>query len=71
MHQDRKIVVLTTQDTEKLHDKVLSDVPEMEDRLDVTWLNGSRIIDQTLRNVQVDDAYSIYILGEDDEIDHD
>lgn len=71
VHQDRKIVVLTTQDTEKLHDKVLSDVPEMEDRLDVTWLNGSRIIDQTLKNVQVDDAYSIYILGEDDEIDHD
>lgn len=71
VHQDRKIVVLTTQDTEKLHDKVLSDVPEMEDKLDVTWLNGSRIIDQTLRNVQVDDAYSIYILGEDDEIDHD
>lgn len=71
VHQNRKIVVLTTQDTEKLHDKVLSDVPEMEDRLDVTWLNGSRIIEQTLRNVQVDDAYSIYILGEDDEIDHD
>lgn len=71
VHQDRKIVVLTTQDTEKLHDKVLSDVPEMEDKLDVTWLNGSRIIGQTLRNVQVDDAYSIYILGEDDEIDHD
>lgn len=71
VHQNRKIVVLTTQDTEKLHDKVLSDIPEMEDILDVTWLNGSRIIEQTLRNVQADDAYSIYILGEDDEIDHD
>lgn len=71
VHKNRKIVVLTTQDTEKLHDKVLSDVPELEDRLDVTWLNGSRIIDQTLRNVQIEEAYSIYILGEDDEIDHD
>lgn len=71
VHQNRKIVILTTQDTEKLHDKILSDVPEMEDRLDVTWLNGSRIIEQTLRNVQIDEAYSIYILGEDDEIDHD
>lgn len=71
VHQNRKIVVLTTQDTENLHDKILSDVPEMEEKLDVTWLNGSRIIDQTLRNVQIDEAYSIYILGEDDEIDHD
>lgn len=71
VHQNRKIVVLTTQDTEALHDKVLSDVPEMEDRLDVTWLNGSRIIAQTLKNVQIADAYSIYILGEEDEIDHD
>lgn len=71
VHQNRKIVVLTTQDTENLHDKILSDVPEMEEKLDVTWLNGSRIIDQTLRNVQIDEAYSIYILGEDDEVDHD
>lgn len=71
VHQNRKIVVLTTQDTEKLHDKMLSDIPEFEDRIDVTWLNGSRVIEQTLRNVQVDEAYSIYILGEDDEVDHD
>ncbi len=71
VHQNRKIVVLTTQDTEKLHDKILSDIPEFESRLDVTWLNGSRIIEQTLRNVQVDEAYSIYILGEDNEVDHD
>lgn len=71
VHQDRKIVVLTNQDTEKLRDKMLSDIPELEESLDVTWLNGSRIIDQTLRNVQVDEAYSIYILGEDNEIDHD
>ena len=71
VHQNRKIVVLTAQDTEKLHDKILSDVPEMEGKLDVTWLNGSRIIEQTLRNVQIDEAYSIYILGEDDEVDHD
>lgn len=71
VHQNRKIVVLTTQDTEKLHDKILSDIPEFESRLDVTWLNGSRIIEQTLRNVQIDEAYSIYILGEDAEVDHD
>lgn len=71
VHQNRKIVVLTTQDTEKLHDKILSDIPDFDTRLDVTWLNGSRIIEQTLRNVQVDEAYSIYILGEDNEVDHD
>lgn len=71
VHQNRKIVVLTTQDTENLHDKMLSDIPDFDEKLDVTWLNGSRIIDQTLRNVQVDEAYSIYILGEDNEIDHD
>lgn len=71
VHQNRKIVVLTTQDTENLHDKILSDIPDFDQKLDVTWLNGSRIIDQTLRNVQVDEAYSIYILGEDNELDHD
>lgn len=71
VHQNRKIVVLTNQDTEKLHDKILSDIPEFDSKLDVTWLNGSRIIEQTLRNVQTDEAYSIYILGEDDEVDHD
>lgn len=71
VHQNRKIVVLTTQDTEKLHDNILSDIPDFDTRLDVTLLNGSRIIEQTLRNVQIDEAYSIYILGEDDEIDHD
>lgn len=71
VHQNRKIVVLTTQDTEKLHDKILSGIPEFDTQLDVTWLNGSRIIEQTLRNVQVEEAYSIYILGEDNEVDHD
>ena len=71
VHENRKIVVLTSQDTEALHDKILSDVPELEDKLDVTWLNGSRVIEQTLRNVQLDEAYSIYILGEDNELDHD
>lgn len=71
VHQKRKIVVLTTQDTEALHDKMISDIPELEDYLDVTWLNGSRIIEKTLRNVQVDEAYSIYILGENAELDHD
>lgn len=71
VHENRKIVVLTTQDTEKLHDRVLSDIPELDEMLDVTWLNGSRINEQTLTNVQVDEAYSIYILGEDNEIDHD
>lgn len=71
VHENRKIVVLTTQDTEKLHDRVLSDIPELDEMLDVTWLNGSRINEQTLMNVQVDEAYSIYILGEDNEIDHD
>mgnify|MGYP003297409714 CR=1 FL=1 len=44
VHQNRKIVVLTTQDTEKLHDKILSGIPEFDTQLDVTWLNGSRII---------------------------
>lgn len=50
---------------------MLSDIPELESRFDVTWLNGSRTIEQTLRNVQTEEAYSIYILGEDNEIDHD
>lgn len=71
VNEKRKIVVLTTMDTDALHDKIVSDIPDLDDNLDVTWLSGSRIIAQTLKNVQVDEAYSIYILGEDNEIDHD
>lgn len=70
-HESRKIVVLTTQDTEKLHDKMLSSNPGFDDVIDITWLNGSRTVEETLRNVQVSEAHSIYILGEDDETDHD
>lgn len=71
VHEERKIVVLTTTDTEKLHDRMLSAVPGFEKMLDITWLNGSRVVEDTLRNVQITEADSIYILGEDDEPDHD
>lgn len=71
VHEGRKIVVLTTMDTEKLHDRVMSAVPGFEKKLDITWLNGSRVVEDTLRNVQIAEASSIYILGEDDEPDHD
>lgn len=71
VHQSKKIVVLTTQDTEQLHDRIASDIDGVDDYLDITFLNGSRIVEQTLVNVQIDEAYSIYILGEDNEVDHD
>lgn len=70
-HGNRKIVVLTKMDAEYIHDTVLSDIPELEGHLDVTWLNGSRVIEQTLKNVHIDEAHSIYILGEDNEAEHD
>lgn len=71
VHQNKKIVVLTAQDTEQLHDRIVSDIDGVDDYLDITFLNGSRIVEQTLVNVQIDEAYSIYILGEDNEVDHD
>lgn len=71
LHGGRKIVVLTSSDIEKVHDSVISAIPELESKLDVTLLSGSRVVEETLACVQVDDAYSIYILGEDNEVDHD
>lgn len=71
IHEGKKIVVLTTQDTLELHDRIVSYIPGLQDVLDITFLNGSRVVEQTLENVQVGEAHSIYILGEDNEIDHD
>jgi len=71
VHNSRKIVILTTCDTEQLHNRISSAIPGYERELDVTLLNGSRVVEATLMRMEVDDAHSIYILGEDDETDHD
>ena len=71
IHKGKKIVVLTIQDTLDLHDRIVSYIPGLQDVLDITFLNGSRVVEQTLENVQVSEAHSIYILGEDNEVDHD
>ncbi|MCM1503082.1 MAG: hypothetical protein NC115_10525 [Bacteroidales bacterium] len=67
----RKIVILTTQDTEKLHDRIASSIPGFDRNLDVTFLNGSRAVEVTLRRLNIDDVHSIYIFGEEEENDHD
>ena len=67
----RKVVILTEYDTEKLQDSVSVKFPNYAKKLDVTFLCGLREQEETLRYVQADEAHSIYILGEDNEPDHD
>ena len=67
----KKVVVLTESDTEKLQDSVAVKFPDFAKKLDVTFMYGLREQEETLRYVQADEAHSIYILGEDNEPDHD
>lgn len=67
----RKIVILTNGDTEALQDMVAVKFPKYSKFLDITYMYGHRELEETLRYVQANEAHSIYILGEDDEIDHD
>ena len=67
----KKVVVLTENDTEKLQDSVAVKFPDYAKKLDVTFLYGLREQEETLKYVQADEAHSIYILGEDNEPDHD
>ena len=67
----KQIVVLTGSDTEKLKDSVAVKIPNIIKSLDITYLCGLREQEETLKYVQADEAHSIYILGEDDEEDHD
>ncbi len=67
----KQIVVLTTSDTEKLKDSVAVKISDIIQNLDITYLYGIREQEETLKYVQADEAHSIYILGEDNEEDHD
>ncbi len=67
----RRIVILTNKDTEALQDMVSVKYPEVSKELNVTYMYGHRELEETVRCLQADEAHSIYILGEDDEPDHD
>ena len=67
----RRVVVLTNGSTEALQDMIAVKFPMYSKFLNVTFMYGHRELEETLKCVQVDEAHSIYILGEDDEEDHD
>ena len=67
----KQVVVLTNSDTEALRDSISVKFPGYTSKLDVMFMYGSREQEEALKYVQVDEADVIYILGEDDEIDHD
>lgn len=69
--KNKKVVVLTKNDTELLQDSIKVQYPICMKELDITFLCGCREQEESLRYVQAGEAYNIYILGEDDEIDHD
>ncbi|MGM9736036.1 MAG: hypothetical protein ACI3ZL_06455 [Candidatus Cryptobacteroides sp.] len=67
----RKIVVLTSRDVEAVRAEIFSAIPEFQKKIDVTFLSGLRTVENTLRKVQIQDANTIYIIGEYDEPEHD
>lgn len=71
-NEGRKIVVLTSRDVEEVRSEIFSAIPDFQKKkLDVTFLYGLRTVEDSLINIQVPDAHTIYILGEDSEQNHD
>ena len=67
----KKFVVLTSADCESVRDNVLSHLGEEARRMDITFLYGERNDEETLYDIYIDKASHIYIVGEDNELEHD
>lgn len=69
----KEIVILTNQDAEGLWEFIMPLLTEEELKVKVklTIYHGERNIDKELRNCQVEKASMIYIIGEDEEKEHD
>ena len=67
----KKFVVFTSQDCEAVRDYITSHLSEDARRLDITFLYGERNDEDALYSIYIDKASHIYIVGEDNEQEHD
>ena len=67
----KKFVVLTTADCEAARESITSHLSPAAKKLDITFLYGERNQRDSLMSVFADKASHIYIIGEDNELEHD
>lgn len=65
-----KIVLMTSRDVEAVRELLFTDLDKAE-RGRLVLVHGSRVSAEDLKNIQVSKAKRIYLIGEDDDIDHD
>ena len=68
-HKD--IVILSTFFTPILRDSIMQQLTPQQQRLSIVFYHGSRNLDTELRACQIENASHIFILGEDNEKEHD
>ena len=68
-HKD--IVILSTLFTPILRDSILQQLTPQQRQLSLVFYHGSRNLDDDLRSCQIENASHIFILGEDNEKEHD
>ena len=67
----RSIVILTNQPVEQFRNRLQSALPPEARRLSVTYYFGERTNEAELRSCYVETASHLFIIGEDDESEHD
>lgn len=67
----KKFVVFTSHDCEEVRDNITSHLSEYARKLDITFLYGERNDEEALYSIYIDKASHIYIVGENNEQEHD
>lgn len=67
---DRKIVLMTSHDVEAVRELLFTNLDKAE-RKKLVLVHGSRLSEEALENIHISKAKSIYLIGEDNDIDHD
>ena len=70
MYPKTDIVIQTTLDVENVRTKLLSKLDDKEER-NLVLINNQRDSVEALENVVVDRALKVYIIGDDEDVDHD
>lgn len=67
----KKFVILSSADCESVRDRITSHLSPEAQKLDITFLYGERNHEESLYSIFIDKASHIYIVGEDNEPEHD
>lgn len=65
-----KIVLMTSHDVEAVRERLFTDL-DVKEQDKLVLVHGSRLSAEDLKNICVSKAKRIYLIGEDDDVDHD